>query len=355
MTLVAPAKRPAHHKKYSGHHRRHTKEYRKAYWPYIPIIAIVAAGIFLNTAVLAKPKTGVLAYATDMSISGLLDGTNSQRASNGLGGLNLNSQLDNAAQAKANDMAARDYWSHNTPDGQTPWTFMSAAGYNYATAGENLAYGFNSSSDTITGWMNSPGHRANILNSSYVDVGFGIANSPNYQGTGPETVVVAMYASPAGGSTPPPASTPADSQPAAAASSSPAASSGSSEPSTPAADSSQPTDSSQSDTQPAANNQSSDSPAVTTNAPLKPVTESKSSHVSELQVLTAGKASWSVTALTILVVSGILLFFARHGIAWHKVIRKGERFFLKHPVIDIAATLIIVVGLLLLQSAGSIR
>src|SRR5690606_34410957 len=119
--------------------------------------------------------------------------TNTQRTANGLTGLTLNGQLNAAAQAKADDMAARDYWSHNTPEGDAPWVFIVNAGYQYQTAGENLAYGFLNSTATVKGWMDSPGHRANILNGSYKEVGFGIANSANYQGTGPETIVVAMY------------------------------------------------------------------------------------------------------------------------------------------------------------------
>jgi hypothetical protein len=74
-------------------------------------------------------------------------------------------------------MAARDYWSHNTPDGQTPWSFITAAGYNYQTAGENLAYGFSTASDTVTGWMNSTEHRANILNGKFKELGVGVEPS----------------------------------------------------------------------------------------------------------------------------------------------------------------------------------
>src|SRR6185369_9999820 len=107
--------------------------------------------------------------------------------------LQLNDQLAAAAQAKANDMARRGYWSHVTPDGKQPWSFVEASGYQYEAAGENLAYGFGSSDEVMTAWMHSPEHRANILNSVYQDVGFATANVPNYRGTGPETIVVAMY------------------------------------------------------------------------------------------------------------------------------------------------------------------
>jgi len=127
MTLVAPRKPPAHHKKSAGKHHRHSKTYHKPYWPYLPVIAVVVAGLIFNSS-LANKHSAVLNYATSMSTQELLDNTNTQRLSNGIGALAINGLLNNAAQAKANDMAARDYWSHNTPDGQTPWTFMDAAG-----------------------------------------------------------------------------------------------------------------------------------------------------------------------------------------------------------------------------------
>ena len=349
MTLVAPAKPPGHHKKYTGQHHRRTKVYHKAYWPYLPILLIVFGGVVLNNGWLNSHA--VLAYATDMSTQSLVDDTNAQRASNGLAGLSLNSQLEQAAQAKANDMVARNYWSHNTPDGQTPWSFITAAGYNYQTAGENLAYGFTSASDTVTAWMNSPEHRANILNTTYQEVGFGVANSANYQNSGPETVVVAEYAepvttvaSPAPVTPAAPASTPAPTTHAAGA---PVASTPEATPVTPTPASPSPATST-----PTA---AAASPVVTTTTQLKPITETKPSAVSRVQLLTAGKAPWSISILTILMASGMLIFFSRHGIAWHRVIRRGERFVLKHPTLDIVATLVIVVGLLLSRTVGMTR
>ena len=348
MTLVARAKPPAHHKKLSGNHHRRSKEYHKAYWPYLPILLIVLGGLFLNNG-WSHAKHGVLDYATDMSIQGLLDGTNAQRTDNSLGALSLNAQLDQAAQTKANDMVARDYWSHTTPDNQTPWTFISAAGYNFQTAGENLAYGFDSSSNTITGWMNSPGHRANILNSTYLEVGFGIANSANYQGTGPETVVVAMYASPVGSITP--ASTPSSAAVQHETNSQPA-----DEPTPVPVSTDEPATTTPTTTQPADSQPTTDNSTPTpVSTPVKPIVEAQPVHVSRVQLLTAGKAPWSITVITLLMASGMLIFFTRHGIAWHKVISKGERFVLKHPALDIAATFFIVAGLLLIHSAGSIR
>ncbi len=137
----------------------------------------------------------VLGYATNISISELLNITNQNRAANSLGSLALNSQLNSAAQAKANHMIQNNYWAHYAPDGTSPWFFVNNAGYSYSKAGENLAYGYNSSSGVLTGWMNSPSHAANILDSSFTEVGFGTADGANFQG-GENTVVVAFYAQP---------------------------------------------------------------------------------------------------------------------------------------------------------------
>src|SRR5688572_11912371 len=117
------------------------KHEHKHYWPYIPVLLLVMATFLVSLAQPAQ-RRGVLAYATDMSASGLLVATNGQRASNGAGNLQINSSLSNAAQAKANDMVAKNYWSHYGPDGTEPWTFITNAGYSYIRAGENLAYGF---------------------------------------------------------------------------------------------------------------------------------------------------------------------------------------------------------------------
>jgi len=141
-----------------------------------------------------KKQQSVLAYATGISVSDLLASTNQVRAANGLGPLTLNAKLNSGAQAKANDMIAKNYWAHNAPDGTQPWAFFISAGYTYTSAGENLAYGFDTSGQVVNGWMNSPEHRANVLG-NYADVGFGFASGPNYQG-GPNTVVVGFYGVP---------------------------------------------------------------------------------------------------------------------------------------------------------------
>ena len=159
----------------------------------------------------------VLGYSTDMSVGELIAYLNNDRSSAGVGAISLNSQLNQAAQAKANDMVAENYWSHYSPSGAAPWNFILNSGYNYHSAAENLAYGYDTAAQLMDGWMGSSEHRANMLSGSYADVGFGIANSTDFMGSGTQTVVVAEFASPAVAATPaptyhapaPPVSTPA--------------------------------------------------------------------------------------------------------------------------------------------------
>ncbi len=102
--------------------------------------------------------------------------------------------LAQAAQSKANDMLAKQYFAHNTPSGETPWTFIKAAGYSYVTAGENLAIDFTEAESIQSAWMNSPGHRANIMNKSFQEIGIGIAKGM-YNGH-QTTIVVQMFGTP---------------------------------------------------------------------------------------------------------------------------------------------------------------
>src|SRR4051812_31674956 len=80
-----------------------------------------------------------LAANAMMSSSSILSAVNAERARAGLNALSTNSQLQVAAQMKAEDMASRNYFAHNSPEGQTPWDLMAKVGYNWSWAGENLA------------------------------------------------------------------------------------------------------------------------------------------------------------------------------------------------------------------------
>jgi hypothetical protein len=111
--------------------------------------------------------------------------------------LKVNPVLERAAQLKADDMAAKGYFAHNSPEGLTPWHWFKAAGYNFVYAGENLAVRFYDSVDVVRAWMDSPGHRANILNSHFTEIGIGIAEG-TFEGR-PTVFVVQMFGSPASG------------------------------------------------------------------------------------------------------------------------------------------------------------
>ena len=346
MVLVTK-KKPAptiHDKRRQGKHHRTDHGYHTTYWPYLPIALIVVAGVVFS-GFLGNAHKDVLGYATDMSISGLLAGTNNQRSSNGLGALAINAQLNQAAQAKANDMVSRDYWSHNTPEGNPPWVFFTNAGYQYQTAGENLAYGFNTYDDAITGWMNSPGHRANILNTSYLEVGFGVANSANYQGTGPETVVVAMYGSQVAGAQ---AAAPAPSQ------STPVASKPTPSPATPTP-AAQGTPAPTEETPAPATEENVPVPATNVATKQDDTKEVAASNVSRIQLMAKGSAPWSMFAVSALATVAIALFVLRHGLFWHRALVKGERFFIKHKLLDIALVATAVLGFVLTRSAGVIH
>jgi uncharacterized protein YkwD len=104
---------------------------------------------------------------------------NQARAQAGLPALVWDQNLTEVAQAHSKDMFAQGYFSHQGLDHSTPFDRMTAAGINYTAAGENIAYAAN---DTLAfnGLMNSPGHRANILEKSFGKVGIGVVSSPIY-------------------------------------------------------------------------------------------------------------------------------------------------------------------------------
>ena len=100
--------------------------------------------------------------------------TNQERLGYGLNTLSTNAQLSAAALAKANDMFEKQYWDHFGPNGESPWQFIRAAGYDYVYAGENLAKGFRTAEGVHEAWMASPTHKANIVSGNYKDIGVAV-------------------------------------------------------------------------------------------------------------------------------------------------------------------------------------
>lgn len=119
---------------------------------------------------------------------------NADRAANGAPALTEDTLLDRAAQMKANDMASKGYFAHVSPTGVTPWDWFKSINYYYYNAGENLAEGFSDSVSLETAWMNSPTHRANLVNPIYSRVGIGIAEGM-YEGR-PTLFVAEEFANP---------------------------------------------------------------------------------------------------------------------------------------------------------------
>lgn len=341
------SKKSHHDKKRHGRHHRHSKRYAKVYAPYLPLIISIIASLLLSY---LGPMLGTrtLAYATEMSVSGLLNSTNSERVAHGIGALAINAQLNNAAQAKANDMVTRNYWSHTTPDGQEPWVFIDNAGYAYTKAGENLAYGFATSGETIAGWMGSASHKANMLDGAFVDVGFGFANSANFNGDGEQTVVVAMYATPQSlPATTQPAPAPPTPEPVAQA---------------PPAPAPQPTPAAPAEPQPKPEPKEKEPEPTPVNTE-QPIASTSPQEVNRGQALTG--VTWALGAITVLL-GAVLAFRLLHmGIRIKKALKhhpklrhallSGERFILHHPLLDstilglaiLAHTLSRVVGVIL--------
>lgn len=296
MPIKTKHRKPHHvsHKK-----EKRTRHFMKVYAPYIPLLLIVGCGIFISGQTEFKRFNGaVKSYATNTSDDGLLEATNKQRIGQGLQPLTFNSQLDQAAQAKAEDMAAKDYWSHTTPDGREPWVFFDDVDYAYKKAAENLAYGFISSDTTVSGWMNSPGHRANILDPVLQEVGFGMANVANYQNRGQQTIVVAMYGQPA--------------------------------------------------TLAVANN----TPVAT---PITQLGSAQPQNISYIQSLTAGKAPWSSFAIGLVIGSIVMYLTVRHAHGLRRALRTSENFVIHHPVLDITLVAFAVLAFIAGQSVGSIH
>lgn len=326
-----------------------THHFERVYWPYIPIVLAISVLLFTGassgslTAAIKRPVGRVLSYSTSMSISGLLSETNAQRAANGVAILNLNDKLDAAAQAKANDMAARNYWSHDTPEGNPPWIFVSNQNYSYQKLGENLATGFSDEQSTVNGWMASPPHRENLLDGSFSDVGFGFANNPDYTsaGGGPMTIVVAFYGRPqvlSAAAGPPPAALPANTTPA---SSPPAAASAPETTAQPAAE--------------AATESEPPKRAATTDTPKADITPA--ARTSRLQLAAPNSAYGpAATKLSVVLAAGLILLWAYgHIRSLRRLILKGEAYVIRHPLTDLGIFIISGLLFILSQTAGLIQ
>ncbi|MDD2935624.1 MAG: CAP domain-containing protein [Candidatus Pacebacteria bacterium] len=118
------------------------------------------------------PATGI---KSPLTANGIVEETNLQRQINGLPPLSINLKLSTSAENKVNDMFVRQYFEHQSPTGEGPSDLANAVGYDYLLVGENLALGnYESDKILVDAWMNSPGHRENILNPKYKEIGVAI-------------------------------------------------------------------------------------------------------------------------------------------------------------------------------------
>jgi len=117
-----------------------------------------------------------------LTVSGIFAETNNERIRNGVAALSLDGTLSSVAAKKADDMFARQYFEHDSPDGKGAADLADAVGYDYIVIGENLALGnFKDDKDLVRAWMESPGHRANILNKRFSEIGIA-AKKGTYEG-----------------------------------------------------------------------------------------------------------------------------------------------------------------------------
>lgn len=130
-----------------------------------------------------NPKaTPTVKDSSPLSLENIIDATNAERVKAGLQPLKTNDKLATSAKIKAIDMITNHYFEHTSPSGKTVANLGDQVGYDYVVMGENLALGdFTDANDLLQAWMNSAGHRANILNTSYQDIGVYAAQG-TYQG-----------------------------------------------------------------------------------------------------------------------------------------------------------------------------
>ena len=180
MNTSSTTKKPLHHR--IAHHAKHwfiphegndhkphalrPKALRT--YAYALIVAKVVSVVFLFA---AFPNSAEFAAYTSSTIIAL---TNTSRQEGNVGTLRENALLSQAAQRKAKDMLARDYFAHTTPDGKRFWTWIDGTGYNYTLAGENLAVDFSTPESAHAALMASPSHRENIMNKRYKEIGVAV-------------------------------------------------------------------------------------------------------------------------------------------------------------------------------------
>ncbi|GGW12600.1 hypothetical protein GCM10010501_13030 [Streptomyces libani subsp. rufus] len=128
----------------------------------------------------AAPSTPKPSATASGVVAEILRLVNAERGKAGCQALTLNPTLTKAAQAHSEDMAAHQNMSHTGSDGSSPGDRITRAGYTWSSYGENVAYGYGTAEQVMAAWMSSPGHRANILNCGFQEIGVGLAQPGSY-------------------------------------------------------------------------------------------------------------------------------------------------------------------------------
>lgn len=155
------------------------------------VIFLLVLKIFSIPFLIYFPKSSLFA---DITKTALINLVNQERESLGLQTLNENIILNQAAYLKAEDMMENDYFSHQSPEGFSPWYWFKKVGYDYKLAGENLAIGFLDSEEVHQAWLDSFSHKDNLLNPNYQEIGIGVVKG-DFQNN-ETTVVVQLLGAP---------------------------------------------------------------------------------------------------------------------------------------------------------------
>ena len=190
-------KKVAHHLKHLFIPHEHN-DYKPHFFREVSVAILIGISLTLFS---LSAGSAYIARATDFGkgviASVLIDLANHSRISENLTILKHSLLLNDAALLKAEDMIKGDYFSHDSPTGITPWHWFDRAGYSFVHAGENLAVDYFDSESVDKAWLNSPTHRANILNYKYKDIGIAVMPG-SYKGH--DTIyVVQMFGSPLSG------------------------------------------------------------------------------------------------------------------------------------------------------------
>ncbi|MFW0837689.1 MAG: CAP domain-containing protein [Candidatus Komeilibacteria bacterium] len=168
-------------------------KHQAIFWLSIAVLIIVGSGCLLFFVPSATSQSPSL-LDSSIAANDLIMLTNEIRDIKQLQPLTVNDKLNAAAQAKATDLIANNFFSHNAPDGSFFSSWIDDVGYDYQIIGENLAAGFTTNKDVMKAWMDSSGHRANILNDKYREIGLAVIMG-KLQGQ-QQVVVVQIFGSP---------------------------------------------------------------------------------------------------------------------------------------------------------------